>query len=95
MSGEEPDLELVEQVRRRLAGLARGWTPMDVAHAILDCGRVASDKTVLAVVEELRRTSTGAGRLDPLLVMDGVTDVLVNGPCLLYTSDAADDCCRV
>ena len=32
MRGEEPDLELVEQVRRRLAGLARGWTPMDVAH---------------------------------------------------------------
>ena len=80
MSGEEPDLKLVEQVRRRLAGLARDWTPMDVAHAILDCGRVASDKTVLAVVEELRRTSTGAGRLDPLLAMDGVTDVLVNGP---------------
>lgn len=80
MNGEEPDLKLVEQVRRRLAGLARDWTPMDVAHAILDCGRVASDKTVLAVVEELRRTSTGAGRLDPLLVMDGVTDVLVNGP---------------
>ena len=42
MSGEEPDLKLVEQVRRRLAGLARDWTPMDVAHAILDCGRVAS-----------------------------------------------------
>ena len=80
MSEEEPDLGLVEQVRRRLAGLARDWTPMDVAHAILDCGRVASDKTVLAVVEELHRTSTGAGRLDSLLVMDGVTDVLVNGP---------------
>lgn len=27
MSGEEPDLKLVEQVRRRLAGLARDWTP--------------------------------------------------------------------
>ena len=80
MSGDEPDRQLVEQVRRRLAGLGRDWTPMDVAHAILDCGQVASDKTVLAVVEELRRTSTGAGRLEPLLVTDGVTDVLVNGP---------------
>lgn len=80
MSGNEPDRQLVEQVRRRLAGLGRDWTPMDVAHAILDCGQVASDKTVLAVVEELRRTSTGAGRLEPLLVTDGVTDVLVNGP---------------
>ena len=80
MSGNEPDRQLVEPVRRRLAGLGRDWTPMDVAHAILDCGRVASDKTVLAVVEELRRTSTGAGRLEPLLVTDGVTDVLVNGP---------------
>jgi len=27
MSGEEPDLKLVEQVRRRLAGRARGGTP--------------------------------------------------------------------
>ncbi|MGK2350901.1 TadA family conjugal transfer-associated ATPase [Cutibacterium sp. V947] len=80
MSGNESDPQLVEQVRRQLAGLGRDWTPMDVAHAILDCGQVASDKTVLAVVEELRRTSTGAGRLEPLLVMDGVTDVLVNGP---------------
>ena len=59
MSGEEPDLKLVEQVRRRLAGLARDWTPMDVAHAILDCGRVASDKTVLAVVEELEAVPHG------------------------------------
>lgn len=48
MSGDEPDRQLVEQVRRRLAGLGRDWTPMDVAHAILDCGQVASDKTVLA-----------------------------------------------
>lgn len=76
--GVRPDMTIKDD--RRLARGQGDWTPMDVAHAILDCGRVASDKTVLAVVEELRRTSTGAGRLDPLLAMDGVTDVLVNGP---------------
>lgn len=78
------DDKLVEDVRSAVAVLAHPWTPMDVAAALVDLGQVASDALVLAVVEELRRTSMGAGRLEPLLGIDGVTDVLVNGPDAVY-----------
>nr|WP_280953282.1 TadA family conjugal transfer-associated ATPase [Acidipropionibacterium timonense] len=74
----------VELVRSRMAALGREWTPMDVAGALIDIGLVASDSSVLAVVEELRRTSSGAGRLEPLLGIEGVTDVIVNGPDQVY-----------
>lgn len=75
---------VVEQVRGRVASLGRSWTPIDVAGALVELGQVASDTLVLAVVEELRRTSTGAGRLEPLLAVEGVTDILVNGPDNVY-----------
>lgn len=76
--------EVVEQVRSRVAALGHPWTPIDVAEALVGLGQVASDSLVLATVEELRRTSTGAGRLEPLLAIEGVTDVLVNGPEEVY-----------
>ncbi|WP_257476835.1 TadA family conjugal transfer-associated ATPase [Acidipropionibacterium jensenii] len=75
---------VVEQVRAKVACLGHAWTPIDVAGALVELGQVASDRLVLAVVEELRRTSTGAGRLEPLLAIEGVTDVLVNGPDNVY-----------
>lgn len=80
MGDEVISSEDVDKVRGVVAGLGRAWTPMDVAQALTSIGRVASDSTVLTMVEELRRTSSGAGRLEPLLALDGVTDVLVNGP---------------
>jgi pilus assembly protein CpaF len=43
-------------------------------------GRPVGDATVLAVHELLRRDVLGAGPLEPLLRLPGVTDVLVNGP---------------
>ena len=84
MGDEVISSEDVDKVRGVVAGLGRAWTPMDVAQALTSIGRVASDSTVLTVVEELRRTSSGAGRLEPLLALDGVTDVLVNGPDQVY-----------
>lgn len=72
----EHDLELV---RVRLAGLGRAWTPQDVAAALRALGLVVSDAMVLFTVEALRRGSIGAGRLQPLLDLEGLTDVLVNG----------------
>jgi pilus assembly protein CpaF len=42
------------------------------------------DATVLAVHETLRRDVVGAGPLEPLLRLEGVTDVLVNGPDQVY-----------
>ncbi|ROR54382.1 pilus assembly protein CpaF [Luteococcus japonicus] len=75
-----PDAENLELVRMRLAGLGRGYQPADVAQALRGLGLVVSDAMVLRTLEELRRTSIGAGPLEPLLHLDGVTDVLVNGP---------------
>lgn len=70
----------IELVRVALAGLGRAWTPSDVADALRGLGLVVSDATVLFAVEALRRGSVGAGRLEPLLGLPGLTDVLVNGP---------------
>ena len=76
--------EELELIRVRLAGLGRAWLPQDVATALRDLGLVVSDATVLSAVEALRRGSIGAGRLEPLLALPGLTDVLVNGPDRVY-----------
>lgn len=74
------DSEL-DQMRERLAVTARGdYAAADVAKAMRECGLVVSDSRVLAALEALRRNSIGAGVLDDLLTLPGVTDVLVNGP---------------
>ncbi len=72
-----PDLE---EVRARLARTGGSWTPHDVATVLRDLGWAVSDAMVLATVEALHRASTGWGPLDELGHLDGVTDILVNGP---------------
>lgn len=68
-------------LRDRLATRFGGvQTPANVAAAMREVGLVVSDEAVLATIGELRRSSLGAGVLDDLLKMPGVTDVLVNGP---------------
>ncbi|MCX6400630.1 MAG: TadA family conjugal transfer-associated ATPase [Propionibacteriales bacterium] len=71
---------LVEEVRRRLAADGGALSPHRVAEALRSAGRPVGDAAVLAVYEALRRDVVGAGPLDPLLRLPGVTDVLVNGP---------------
>ena len=71
---------LVEEVRRRRAAEPGALTPHRVADALRAAGRPVGDATVLAVYEWLRREVVGAGPLEPLLGLPGVTDVLVNGP---------------
>ena len=39
---------------------------------------------MLSLVDALRRETLGVGPLEPLLAVDGVTDVLVNGPDAVY-----------
>lgn len=73
----EDDLELL---RVRLAALGRPHRPDDVAAALRNMGLVVSDAMVLWALDSLRRTSVGAGPLEHLLALPGVTDVLVNGP---------------
>jgi pilus assembly protein CpaF len=73
-------VELLDGVRERLARDAAPLTPQLVAQALRDQGRPVGDATVLAVHDALHRDVVGAGPLEPLLRLDGVTDVLVNGP---------------
>ena len=48
---------------------------------------------MLDVFHTLRSESTGAGPLDPLLALPGVTDILVNGPREVYV-DTGDGLTR-
>jgi pilus assembly protein CpaF len=71
-------------VRDRLARDPGELTPHRVAEALRTAGRPVGDATVLAVYETLRRDVVGAGPLEPLLRLPGVTDVLVNGAGPVY-----------
>ncbi len=71
--------DLLDVVRERLARDAAPLTPQLVAQALREQGRPVGDATVLAVHDALHRDVVGAGPLEPLLRLDGVTDVLVNG----------------
>lgn len=86
--GSSPDVvadpAVVEEVRSRLAAEGAALTPERVALALRAQGRPVGDRTVLAVYAALRRDVVGAGPLDPLLRMPGVTDVLVNGPAQVW-----------
>jgi len=75
-----PAPELVTAARERLARESGPLTPQRVAAALREEGRPVGDSTVLAVYEALSRDVLGAGPLEPLLRLPGVTDVLVNGP---------------
>ncbi len=82
----QPDLDAV---RERLSVLGQTSTPVTIAAAMDWLGYVVSDATVLATVEALRRDSRGAGVLDALLRLPGVTDVVVNGPEEVYIDRGA------
>ena len=78
---ERPPLE---EVRGYLASHGLGVGPVEVGMALRSLGRLASEGAVRAVVAALRRDSVGAGPLEDLLGLPGVTDVLVNGPGEVY-----------
>lgn len=73
----EPDLEAV---RDRLVELGQHPGPVEVGAALRSLGVLVTDTLVQQTVEALRRDSIGAGALEPLLALPGVTDVLVNAP---------------
>jgi len=80
---------LVDTVRERLAREPGELTPHRVAEALRATGRPVGDATVLHVYEALRRDVLGAGPLEPLLRLPGVTDVVVNGPDQVYADTGA------
>lgn len=87
-SDEDTQLDVppsvVDVVRERLARTGATLSPEVVARALRDQGRPVGDATVLAVLDLLRQDVLGAGPLEPLLRLPGVTDVLVNGPDAVY-----------
>src|SRR5919112_5897752 len=76
--------DVIDAVRERLARSGAALTPDVVAKALRDHGRPVGDATVLAVHDLLRQDILGAGPLEPLLRLPGVTDVLVNGAEAVY-----------
>lgn len=81
--------DLLERLRRTLAGHGSEPTPTRVAAALRAEGHVLGDRAVLDVVDALRRDSIGAGPLDGLLHERGVTDVVVNGPDAVFIDRGA------
>ena len=76
--------DVLDAVREQLARTGATLTPDVVARALRDQGRPVGDATVLAVHDLLRQDVLGAGPLEPLLRLPGVTDVLVNGAGAVY-----------
>lgn len=72
----DPELDAV---RAYLSSRGQQPGPVEVGAALRSLGLLVSDSAVRQTVLALRRDSVGAGILDPLLELPGVTDVLVNG----------------
>ncbi|MFT3860293.1 TadA family conjugal transfer-associated ATPase [Micropruina sp.] len=79
----------LDDVRSVLGRTGAELTPGSVADALRGLGLLVSEGTVRETVEELRRESAGAGPLQPLLALRGVTDVLVNGHRHVYVDRGA------
>ena len=73
-------LEMVDRVRRRLAEAQVGRS-VEAAVAVADeaAGSFGGVELV-GMLRDVESELSGAGPLDPLLRLTGVTDVLVNGP---------------
>ncbi len=80
---------LLERVRTRLIAGQGEATPAHVAAALREEGVLLGDSAVLELVEVLRRELLGAGRLDPLLRLPGITDVLVNAPDSVWIDEGS------
>jgi pilus assembly protein CpaF len=80
----EVPADVLEDVRRRLARDGTSGSPHAVAAALRAAGRPVGDAMVLAVHEAMRAESVGAGPLEAVLHLPGVTDVLVNGPAEVW-----------
>jgi pilus assembly protein CpaF len=88
-STEPLPAEVLDGVREQLATTGATLSPEVVARALRERGRPVGDATVLAVHDLLRQDVVGAGPLEPLLRVPGVTDVLVNGCAAVYVERGA------
>jgi pilus assembly protein CpaF len=70
---------LLGRVRRRLLDQPGGYTEAAIAAALRDEAPIAGAGQLLEAAGSLMSEIAGAGPLEPLLQVPGVTDVLVNG----------------
>ena len=71
--------ELIDKVQRRLA--LEPTLGDDLGHLVREeAGGVIGDVEILGVLRQLRHDTVGAGPLERVLRLPGVTDVVVNGP---------------
>jgi len=80
---------LLDRVRSRLVIDAADPSPGKVAAALRAEGLVLGDDAILDLVASLRHDLTGAGPLEPLLALPGVTDGIVNGPSSVWIDTGA------
>jgi pilus assembly protein CpaF len=81
MTAAQTPPDVIERVRRRLAGSGRPATPAGVASLVRDeVGGLLGDAELLRLVSRAQAELVGAGPLEPLLRDPEVTDVLVNAP---------------
>jgi pilus assembly protein CpaF len=73
-------VEFVDRVRQRLAGSAPADLGLVVRHEQSSASMIADDTALAALERDVAAQVSGAGPLEPLLGLPGVTDVLVNGP---------------
>ena len=79
---------LIERVRERLARESTPLRPTVLAAAIrAESGGVLGDAEVLSSLRAVETELTGAGILEPLLLADGTTDVLVTAPDSVWVDD--------
>ena len=79
---------MIDRVRERLAVETAPLRPPVVAAAIrAEAGGVLGDTEVLNSLRLLETELTGAGILEPLLRIEGVTDVLVSAPDEVWVDD--------
>lgn len=79
---------LIDRVRERLAAESAPLRPTVVAAAIrAESGGVLGDTEVLSNLRVLETELTGAGILEPLLLAEGTTDVLVTAPDQVWVDD--------
>jgi pilus assembly protein CpaF len=74
------NVEFVDRVRRRLAATSSPDVGLVVRSEHSSAGVIADDTALAAIARDVAAEVSGAGPLEPLLALPGVTDVLVNGP---------------
>jgi len=79
---------LIDRVRERLAAESGQLHPATVAAAIrAESGGVLGDSEVLSTLRVLETELTGVGILEPLIIAEGTTDVLVTAPDTVWVDD--------